>query len=83
MKIMKGRKFSDLSNAMIGSAIEVHKTQGLNCLFYGIINKTHIVMQKYLQVLQKLGSLPYSAQILNRNRYWVTIPKDAVNPSHK
>ena len=28
MKIMKGREFSSLSNKVIGSAIDVHKTLG-------------------------------------------------------
>ena len=32
---MKERELSDLSNEVIGCAIEVHNTQGLNCLFYG------------------------------------------------
>ena len=53
-KIMKGREISDLSTKVIGCEIAVHKTQGLNCLFYGIINKTHVVIQKYLQVLHVL-----------------------------
>jgi len=34
---MKGREFSDLSNKVIGCAIEVHKT--------------HVVIQKFLQAL--------------------------------
>ena len=53
-EIIKEREFSYLPNELTGCANEVHKTKGLNCLFYGIINKTHFLTQKYLQVLHAL-----------------------------